>query len=66
MLFFTWSFTHAKQWLFLDKHAKYIGGLTLPYSYSINLIRAAFNSFNASPLNFFLTLRRRAKTKLWF
>ncbi len=64
LLFFTWSFTHAKQWLFLDKHAKYIGGLTLPYSYSINLIRAAFNSFNASPPKLFSNAKAQSKNQV--
>ncbi|WP_240328638.1 sulfatase-like hydrolase/transferase [Helicobacter suis] len=64
MLFFTWSFTHAKQWLFLDKHAEYIGGLTLPYSYSINLIRAAFNSLNTSPPKLFSNAKAQSKNQV--
>ncbi len=49
LVFFIWSFTHAKQWLFLDHHAKNIGGLALPYSYSINAMRVALHAIQQSP-----------------
>lgn len=49
LLFFIWSFTHAKQWLFFDQHAKYIGGLSLPYSYSVNVLRVLVKSWHQSP-----------------
>ncbi|WP_104577954.1 sulfatase-like hydrolase/transferase [Helicobacter felis] len=44
-----WAFSHAKQWLFFDHHAKYIGGLVLPYSYSVNAVRVALASLHQSP-----------------
>ncbi|MCB4743608.1 MAG: phosphoethanolamine--lipid A transferase EptA [Sulfurovum sp.] len=32
-------YLNSSAWLWFDKYAKYIGGLTLPWSYSINAIR---------------------------
>ncbi|MFC3846921.1 sulfatase-like hydrolase/transferase [Helicobacter baculiformis] len=48
-LFAIWGFTHAKQWLFFDHHAKYIGGLSLPYSYSVNALRVLLASWHQNP-----------------
>jgi len=35
-------------WLWLDKHAKYLGGLAMPWSYSINAIRAELTKHRAN------------------
>ncbi len=49
LVFLLWSFTHTKQWLFIDHHARYIGGLALPYSYSVNAFRVLLASWHQSP-----------------
>ncbi|WP_104748308.1 phosphoethanolamine--lipid A transferase EptA [Helicobacter cetorum] len=41
------AFINAKTWLWFDRHAKFVGGLSLPFSYSINAFRAEALKFFA-------------------
>ncbi len=61
LIFLVWSFTHTKQWLFLDHHARYIGGLSLPYSYSVNALRVLLASWHQSPPKLFDNLSFKAR-----
>ena len=43
-----WIYAASSSWLWFDKHAKSIGGLILPWSYSINLARYQSSQWAAS------------------
>lgn len=49
-----WLYATASSWLWIDKHAKSLGGLILPWSYTINLTRYQASQWaterRASPL----------------
>jgi len=41
-------YLNATTWLWLDKYAKYLGGMSMPWSYSINAIRYQAREFKKS------------------
>ncbi len=43
-----WIYAASSTWLWIDKHAKSIGGLILPWSYTINLARYQTSQWAAS------------------
>ncbi len=46
-IFIASAFMNAKNWLWFDKHAKFIGGLILPFAYSVNAFRVSALKFFA-------------------
>ncbi|WP_104760575.1 phosphoethanolamine--lipid A transferase EptA [Helicobacter cetorum] len=47
LLFALNAFLNAKTWLWFDRHAKFVGGLSLPFAYSVNAFRAGALKFFA-------------------
>jgi len=47
-------YLNATTWLWLDKYAKYLGGMTMPWSYSINAIRHQAREFKKSKIQILL------------
>ncbi|MFP6282835.1 phosphoethanolamine--lipid A transferase EptA [Helicobacter pylori] len=55
-IFIASALANAKNWLWFDKHAKFIGGLILPFAYSVNAFRVSTLKFFAptiKPLSLF-------------
>ncbi|EQD97871.1 lipid A phosphoethanolamine transferase, partial [Helicobacter pylori PZ5024] len=46
-IFIASALANAKNWLWFDKHAKFIGGLILPFAYSVNAFRVSALKFFA-------------------